>query len=143
NYRKETRNENRSIDRTSFTWADLCRVWHEWLFEFSQHGADAYGTGRSVHRRVVSLSLLLGGGSAPNRRRRATVSEPVRTARIGAAGAGNRGHHLLSRVSEAEWSSTGGGRGSPVDDGFLRSLAVLVCDSWEVWLMFEGMVNDG
>jgi hypothetical protein len=57
---------------------------------------------------------------APNYKWRAIASEPVRTARAGAARAGNREHHLLSRVPESEWSSTGSCGGGAVVDCFLR-----------------------
>src|SRR5207244_12645671 len=97
----ETLNENRSIDRTSFTGASLCCVWPEWLFEFSQHGADAYRTGRSVHRRAVPVSLLLGGRCSADRRRSAVACESVRASRAGAARTSNREYHLLSRLPES------------------------------------------
>ena len=90
------------------------------FLNFLEHGAYADGTGRAVCRRAGPFSLLLGCGCAPNCRWRAIASEPVRTARAGAAWAGNREHHLLSRVPESEWSSTGGGGNSPVVDCFLR-----------------------
>ena len=38
---KGKQNENCNLARSSFTWANLRRVWPKWLLEFSQHGADA------------------------------------------------------------------------------------------------------
>jgi hypothetical protein len=68
---------------------------------------------------LVPFSLYLGRGYSANCGWRAIVSEPVRAARAGAARAGNREHHLLSRVPESERSNTGSGGNNPVVDCLL------------------------
>jgi len=114
------RNENRNLDRAAIARADLCRVWSQWLFEFSEHGADAYGTGRTVHRRAVPLSLFLGGRCPADPGRRVAAREPVRTAGAGAAWTGNREHHLLSRLPESQRSGIGSSGNGPVVGCLLR-----------------------
>src|SRR5262249_26013360 len=86
-----------------FAWADLRSVWPQWIFEFSQHGAHAYGIGRTIHWRAVSLSLLLGRGRITDHRRRAIAFQSVRAFGAGAAGTGDCEHPLLSRVFKPRW----------------------------------------
>src|SRR5258706_16178019 len=126
NHQKETLNENRNFDRTHLTGARFSCLWPQWLFEFSQHWACTYRTGRTVPRRGDSFSLLLGCGSAANCRWRAIAGDPVCTARVGAAWAGNRKHHLFSCVHESEWSSPGGGVNHIVVHCFLSESPTLL-----------------
>jgi hypothetical protein len=98
----------------------------KWLFEFSQHWACTYRTGRTVPRRADSFSLLLGCGSAPNCRWRAIAGEPICTARVGAAWADHREHHLFSRVHESNESSPGGGGNNLVVHCFLSRSTTLL-----------------
>jgi hypothetical protein len=107
------------------------------FLNFLSMGPMPTGLAGQFHRRAGPFSLLLGCGSAPNCRWRAIASEPIRTARVGAAWAGNREHHLLSRVPESERGSTGGGGNSPVVDCFLWESPTLLRNICATYLRFS------
>ena len=58
----------------------------------------------------------------------ALVSEPIRTARVGAAWAGNREHHLLSRVPECNGLAVGARRSYFVVHCLLLASPILLRD---------------
>src|SRR2546421_8091607 len=82
---KGKQNENCNLARSSFTWANLRRVWPKWLLEFSQQGADADRIGGTIHRRALSVALLLRCRWATNRRRRSVARKSVPAFGSGAA----------------------------------------------------------
>src|SRR5258708_17590712 len=137
NHQKETLNENRNFDRTHFSGARFSGLWPQWFFEFSQHWACTYRTGRTVPRRADSFSLLLGCGSAANCRWRAIAGEPIRTARVGAAWANHREYHLFSRVHESDGSSPGGGGNNIVVHRFLSCSPTLLRNICAAYLRFR------
>ena len=89
------------------------------VFEFSQHGPLPTGLAGQFLGALALSHYFWVVGSAPNCRWRAIVSEPIRTARVDVAWAGNREYHLFSRFHESERSTTGGDSNSPVVDCFL------------------------
>src|SRR6266446_979011 len=118
--RKGTRNENRNLDRTSSTWADLRCVWPQWFLEFPQHGADAFGIGRPVYRGTRTVSLLLGCRCAASCGWPAPARESVRAPWACASWTSDCEHYFISRVLESEWCSVSNRCSNPLGDCLLQ-----------------------
>jgi hypothetical protein len=108
--------------------ASIRRVWAQWLFEFPEHGAGAYGSGRTVYRRTFSVALLLGNCCATNLGRRAVAGKSFCAAGVSAAWPSDRKHSLVSCVPESGWHKNGNYCDDPLVHCFLQQSPALLRD---------------
>src|SRR5580765_6364293 len=116
---RRNKNENRNFNRSSLVGTDLRCVWVKWFSEFPQHGPDADRIGRTIYRRTLFVSLLLGGGGVANHGWFVIAGEPLRAAGAGASWSSDCEHPLLSRVPEPRRCAAGNRCDSAVVRGLL------------------------